>query len=100
MAEWSGTQLRLRCWEGPGFKPRARDLGTAPARVQGEQPEVDRDKFPLEFVAAGVFVLVSDFGDIPEIYSDFDIFGDLTATISSCKCSDFFIFVMLTFLVI
>ena len=56
LAEWSGTQLQLRCWEGPGFKPRARDLGTAPARVQGEQPEVDRGKFPLELAAAGVLI--------------------------------------------
>ena len=64
--------------EGPGFKPRARDLGTAPARVQGEQPEVDRGKFHLELVAAGVFVvisgvLLSDFGDIPEICCDSDV---------------------------
>ena len=58
LAEWPGTQLRLRCWEGPGFKPRARDLGTAPARVQGEQPEVDRGKFPLELAAVGVFDLM------------------------------------------
>ena len=53
------TQLMLRCQEGPGFNPQGRDLGTTPARVQGEQPEVDRSKTPLwRLAAAGVFFVV------------------------------------------
>ena len=56
LAEWSSTLLQQRCWDGPGFEPRVRDLGTNPARGQGGQPEVDRGKFPLELAAAGAFL--------------------------------------------
>ena len=42
LAEWSSTLLQQRCWDGPGFEPRVRDLGTNPGprsrRAAGSRP--------------------------------------------------------------
>jgi hypothetical protein len=58
LAEWSSTLLQRRCWEGPGFEPRVRDLGTNPGPrtrwAAGSRPR----QSPLELAAAGAFFVI------------------------------------------
>ena len=46
----------------PGSNPGAAISAQIPARVQGEQPEVDRGKFPSELAAAGAFLVLGFYG--------------------------------------
>ena len=55
LAEWSNAWFRLRIGKASGSNPGVAISAQIPARVNGEQSEVDCGKFPVKLAATDVF---------------------------------------------